>query len=223
VEAHGTLQPIEINACAPCSLFWFDKWESVRLTPEAVIGLFQFIGQAASAPKPLANAFRCPRCTTALAPIHDLQRTTRFTYWRCPSGRGKWRLQQHRHGMVCSGEGVGHDSSPKRWHRKELPQWSAGFFSLFLNVGLLLFATRVVTAFKGVSSALEFRPLQMLGLMCYSIYVWHGIILKQVGHSTDALFLGSYAVIVLFISFLTYRFVEFGSEGDWRKLLPLRV
>jgi hypothetical protein len=89
VEAHGTLQPIEINACAPCSLFWFDKWESVRLTPKAVIGLFQFIGQAGSAPKPLATAFRCPRCTTALGPIHDLQRTTRFTYWRCPRDEGQ--------------------------------------------------------------------------------------------------------------------------------------
>jgi len=89
VEGHGTLQPIEINACASCSLFWFDKWESVRLTPKAVLGLFQYVGKAGTAGKPLATNFRCPRCTTALAPIHDLQRTTRFTYWRCPRDEGQ--------------------------------------------------------------------------------------------------------------------------------------
>jgi hypothetical protein len=39
VEARGSLRPIEINACAPCSLFWFDKSENVRLTPKAAVGV----------------------------------------------------------------------------------------------------------------------------------------------------------------------------------------
>ena len=87
VEAHGTLRPIEITACAPCNLFWFDKAESIRLTPKAVLELFQYIGKAGSARKRARHDFQLP--AAAPLPSHstqDLQRTTRFTYWRCPQG-----------------------------------------------------------------------------------------------------------------------------------------
>jgi hypothetical protein len=89
IEAHGTLAPIEINACEPCSLFWFDKWESTRLTPKSVIELFQFIGKAGSPRRTLASRFDCPRCAAALALTYDVQRTTRFTYWRCKNDEGQ--------------------------------------------------------------------------------------------------------------------------------------
>jgi hypothetical protein len=89
VEAHGTLRPIEISACAPCSLFWFDKAESIRLTPRAVLDLFQYIGKAGTARNALATTFSCPVCATALALTQDLQRTTRFTYWRCRNDHGR--------------------------------------------------------------------------------------------------------------------------------------
>ena len=88
LEAFGTLRPIEITACAPCNLFWFDKSESVRLTPKAVLELFQYIGQAGSARKALGTTFGCPLCSAALALTQDLQRTTRFTYWRCRNDHG---------------------------------------------------------------------------------------------------------------------------------------
>jgi len=89
LEAFGTLRPIEITACAACNLFWFDKAESIRLTPKAVLELFQYIGKAGTARKPLARTFSCPLCTTALALTQDLQRTTRFTYWRCRNDHGR--------------------------------------------------------------------------------------------------------------------------------------
>ena len=89
LEAFGTLRPIEITACAPCNLLWFDKAESIRLTPKAVLELFQYIGKAGAARKPLATTFNCPLCTTALALTQDLQRTTRFTYWRCRNDHGQ--------------------------------------------------------------------------------------------------------------------------------------
>ncbi len=89
VEAFATLRPIEITACAPCNLFWFDKWESIRLTPKAVLELFKYIGEAGRARKTFASIFKCPLCSVALALTHDLQRTTRFTYWRCRNGHGQ--------------------------------------------------------------------------------------------------------------------------------------
>jgi len=89
VEAHGALRPVEIDACAACSVLWFDKAESLRLTPRAVLGLFEYIGRSGSARNVLSTGFACPRCTVPLAVAHDLQRTTRFTYWRCPNDHGR--------------------------------------------------------------------------------------------------------------------------------------
>ena len=84
LPAYGAARPIVVEACATCNLFWFDDAGSVRLTPEGVIELFKYIGTAAAnARTALASTFICPRCSRALAFTHDLQRTTRFTYWRC--------------------------------------------------------------------------------------------------------------------------------------------
>jgi hypothetical protein len=89
-QAHDTTRPIEIEACAPCNLLWFDRYENVRLASAAVLDLFKFISSAAAGERTaLASTFNCPRCSMALAFSHDLQRTTRFTYWRCPRDRGQ--------------------------------------------------------------------------------------------------------------------------------------
>jgi len=78
-----------LSACAPCNLFWFDKSESVRLTPKSVLEVFQFIGRPGRAANALATRFNCPLCSAALAQTQYLQRTTRFTYWRCPNYHGR--------------------------------------------------------------------------------------------------------------------------------------
>src|SRR5689334_1797909 len=83
-EAFGAVpRPIEVETCAACGLFWFDDSGSIRLTPRAVLSLFRYIGQAGRATNALASAQRCPRCRGSLTFTHDLQHTTRFTYWRC--------------------------------------------------------------------------------------------------------------------------------------------
>jgi hypothetical protein len=90
VETFSGAGPLGVGACAPCNLLWFDQSGSISLTPRAVLGLFQYIGQAAGSPKtPLASSFRCPRCAGELALTYDLQRSTRFTYWRCANDHGQ--------------------------------------------------------------------------------------------------------------------------------------
>jgi hypothetical protein len=90
VEAQGVeVRTLQIDACASCSVFWFDTAESIRVTPSAVIGLFRYIGTSATAYRPLAGALACPRCHRTLAFTHDLTLTTRFTYWRCLAGDGR--------------------------------------------------------------------------------------------------------------------------------------
>jgi len=89
-EAHGAVvRTIDVGCCAACSLLWFDDSASIRLTARSVLSLFQYIGQAGAARNTLAASMSCPRCDRPLAFTHDLQRTTRFTYWRCTTDHGQ--------------------------------------------------------------------------------------------------------------------------------------
>ena len=36
---------VDLDVCAPCQVFWFDRLESLRLTPAATLRLFQLIGE----------------------------------------------------------------------------------------------------------------------------------------------------------------------------------
>jgi len=90
VETYSGVGQLGVGSCAACNLIWFDQSGSIGLTPRAVLGLFQYIGTAAGAARtPLASTYRCPRCSDTLALTYDLQRSTRFTYWRCANDHGQ--------------------------------------------------------------------------------------------------------------------------------------
>src|SRR5436190_15243147 len=91
LPGHGAMRPLVVESCGPCNLFWFDRTESVRLKPEAVIELFKYIGTIGkdTTRNPLALTFSCPRCGLGLTFTHDVQRTTHFTYWRCEGDHGQ--------------------------------------------------------------------------------------------------------------------------------------
>jgi len=90
VETYSGVGQLGVGSCAACNLIWFDQSGSIGLTPRAVLGLFQYIGTAAgTARTPLASTYRCPRCSDTLALTYDLQRSTRFTYWRCANDHGQ--------------------------------------------------------------------------------------------------------------------------------------
>jgi hypothetical protein len=90
LETYSGVGRLGVGSCAPCKLLWFDQAGSIGLTPRAVLGLFQYIGTAAGAAgMPLASTYRCPRCSDTLALTYDLQRSTRFTYWRCANDHGQ--------------------------------------------------------------------------------------------------------------------------------------
>lgn len=89
-DSRLSTKPIEIDTCRTCRLFWFDQYESINLSPRAVLSLFQYIGAATSLPAvPMKSSFNCVRCRVKLDFTRDLQRTTAFTYWRCGQSHGK--------------------------------------------------------------------------------------------------------------------------------------
>ena len=83
--------PLEIELCTACQAFWFDKYESLKLSPASILQLMKLIGEhSGSAPQIISKALLCPRCSGHLLPTNDIQRTTRFSYWRCGNEHGKF-------------------------------------------------------------------------------------------------------------------------------------
>ena len=81
---------ISIDFCVSCQVFWFDTRESLQLSPGSVLTLFRTIGEHATGPGArAATSPSCPRCGIRLLETHDMQRTTRFTYRRCPREHGR--------------------------------------------------------------------------------------------------------------------------------------
>src|SRR5262245_52331790 len=75
---------VTIDVCTECQGFWFDKYESLQLSQASTLKLMKFIGEHSKTCKGAnTSTLRCPRCTEHLAFTHDLQGSTRFTYWRC--------------------------------------------------------------------------------------------------------------------------------------------
>ncbi len=89
--AANVTKPIDIDVCADCQAFWFDKYESLKLAPASTLKLMKFIGEHTTRAKELnTEQLRCPRCTGLLRATTDMQRDTRFNYWRCPQDHGRF-------------------------------------------------------------------------------------------------------------------------------------
>ena len=83
-------RPVTINLCRACHVFWFDTHESLSLTPGSTLTLFRIIGEQAKRMTAAGNETpTCPRCRARLRRTHDMQRTTRFEYLKCPNGHGR--------------------------------------------------------------------------------------------------------------------------------------
>jgi Zn-finger nucleic acid-binding protein len=86
---HGTL---ELDLCFACQGAWFDEYESVQLTPGAIIELFKLIHEHRDAQRlPLRDPLHCPRCGDKL--LHGLDVAKHggsFNYHRCLEKHGRF-------------------------------------------------------------------------------------------------------------------------------------
>ena len=72
-------------------------------------------------------------------------------------------------------------------------------------------------------SFLAWAPLQVLGMMCYSIYIWHFPALSfffgsVAPRTVQPLTVVVFGIMLLVTSALSYRYIEFGRVTDWRAL-----
>lgn len=80
---------ITMDVCTGCQAFWFDRRESLQLSPGSTLKLMKFIGEHSSTVKATPpEVLRCPRCGERLSLAHDMVRNMKFTYWTCPGGHG---------------------------------------------------------------------------------------------------------------------------------------
>jgi uncharacterized protein YbaR (Trm112 family) len=81
---------VALDLCHGCSVLWFDGLESLALAPGAILRLFVAIHeQRPTGRSPLPDTLACPGCHRRLVRTSDMQRHTRFSYWRCPADDGR--------------------------------------------------------------------------------------------------------------------------------------
>jgi hypothetical protein len=81
---------VHIEMCQPCQSIWFDAHEHLQLTPGSTLHLFRIIGENVSKPAPQdRDLAKCPRCNAHLRRTQDLQRNTKFEYFKCPNNHGR--------------------------------------------------------------------------------------------------------------------------------------
>jgi len=88
-----------------------------------------------------------------------------------------------------------------------------GLFSLTLS--LLIMRTSIIRWFFSNYIA------QLLGVMCYSLYIWHGLAISNIITKYDAVHVIGYFLMTFTLSAFTYRYIEFGREPNWKKLFLL--
>lgn len=100
-----------------------------------------------------------------------------------------------------------------------LPRSIAPFINTILDAGLLALVLAALHLPSGfLRRCFENYCLQLLGVMCYSLYVWHGIAIGKIITAADAVNVIRYLILVLLLAGLSYRFIEFGHVRDTRRL-----
>lgn len=93
------------------------------------------------------------------------------------------------------------------------------FFNHVLQLG---FGSMLIAALLGgnaLSWLCDRWILRLFGAMCFSLYLWHIPFLWVFGETLPE-YIACFSLLLIF-SALSYRYIEFGQEKDWRKLFLL--
>lgn len=81
---------IEVDLCFACHVLWFDKRESIQLSPGGTLDLFRDLHEHRDDPRhALRGRTTCPRCGRRLSLQNDIGRAGRFSYYACPARHGR--------------------------------------------------------------------------------------------------------------------------------------
>jgi peptidoglycan/LPS O-acetylase OafA/YrhL len=83
-----------------------------------------------------------------------------------------------------------------------------------LDLGFVSVLACALTKVEG-RSVLAFAPLQVIGMMCYSLYIWHAPVLQTVQPLAGGVIA---LLLVVVLAAFSYRYIEFRRVADWRAL-----
>ena len=82
---------VELDICYSCQGIWFDPQENLRLSPAAIVELFQQLHAHRDTPRnPLRKRMVCPHCRHTLIAGFDIVKTGRYITYRCPQRHGRF-------------------------------------------------------------------------------------------------------------------------------------
>ncbi|GAB1578686.1 acyltransferase family protein [Bordetella petrii] len=105
------------------------------------------------------------------------------------------------------------------WYRGELPYMAVAALNLPLDAGLVV-VTLALLGLVRRPIAIAW-PVEALGMMCYSVYVWHGALLDpfRPALAENLAYSVPYVTLTLAVAALSYRLVEFRGRA-WADILP---
>jgi len=106
------------------------------------------------------------------------------------------------------------------WDQAKLPLSWGSWMPLVVNSGFFLFTLFLIIRRPISFVVLRLWPMQITGMMCYSIYVWHGVVISGVNVNTfeeRITYLPAYVLAMMGVSLASYVFVEF-PKTSWREL-----
>ncbi|WFU39374.1 acyltransferase [Bradyrhizobium sp. CB82] len=112
---------------------------------------------------------------------------------------------------------------------KDNGPWAVSIlYATMFCAGFSMVLLAVLSGAWSANRVFEAWAIQVVGCMCYSIYAWHSSIMVEMippdtSSLKDTLRLSlPYLAIVIALSALSYRYIEFGHQRDWRALFLLR-
>jgi peptidoglycan/LPS O-acetylase OafA/YrhL len=87
--------------------------------------------------------------------------------------------------------------------------------------GLTVFGA-LTTKSRFIRIILTNWPLRMIGMMSYSLFIWHSPAIGTLQPTLNPYRFLRYIGLVFGLSFLSYRYIEFGFVKDIRMILPRR-
>jgi len=99
------------------------------------------------------------------------------------------------------------------------PRWLGGVLNLVTSTGFACVLMSCLAPRSSAGRATSWRPLRVVGAMCFSLYCWH-FLLVQVSNpnSLEIRRVGLFLLTTVGIALLSYRFIEF-PQKTWRSLL----
>jgi len=97
-----------------------------------------------------------------------------------------------------------------------------------LDAGLCAIVLASLVPRTRLAAVLAWSPLQVVGMMCYSLYIWHLPLLLWLAPYGATMSVGTLAIVIpLFLTLVfvvaafSYRFIEFAHVTEWRRLFLL--